>query len=409
MRTLSERALSEEGIHNYVTYSPHCCAANYLPNGGSVSYNGGGLDWAQGSQLLDSLGTGTAATAIAGNVCGNGIQQSPINIVDSPSNSLTSYTGTDMPPLLYNYPVQNQYLLEMNEHTLEVKFDLNNANNSAFGITSLTQGYLTASQLHFHSPSEHTLNGIHYPLELHIVNQVINVSNNFKGTLPGEVIAIMFAYSANNSPSPFVAQLLANTANFPSQLLFSQRINNSNYANKNNSVEYEVTSGQPLDLGALIAAADPTSYYRYTGTLTTPACSSVVVFNVLPTPLPISVGQVTAFTNLLAAAQGGISRGADNRPPNPVLSTTVIAMSKKVLLAKVATITASDPNSSNYKAAMIAFVVLFGVTVLFFIGYIAHSAHSAKSSAAPAKSGNEEMAAPKVDTAAPAAEAPSAV
>lgn len=37
----------------------------------------------------------------------------------------------------------------------------------------------------------------------------------------------------------------------------------------------------------------------------------------------MSYRQVTQFTNLLAAAQGGISaRGADNRPPNPILNGT---------------------------------------------------------------------------------------
>lgn len=39
-------------------------------------------------------------------------------------------------------------------------------------FNSPASGFLPATQLHFHSPSEHTINGVHYPLELHIVNQV---------------------------------------------------------------------------------------------------------------------------------------------------------------------------------------------------------------------------------------------
>lgn len=63
---------------------------------------------------------------------------------------------------------------------------------------------------------------------------------------------------------------------------------------------------------------------RYPGTLTTPSCAQSVTFYVLQNPLPVSYRQVVQFTNLLAAAQGGISRGADNRPPNPILAGTVV-------------------------------------------------------------------------------------
>jgi hypothetical protein len=46
---------------------------------------------------------------------------------------------------------------------------------------------------------------------------------------------------------------------------------------KNNSVEKEVNAADnlPLALGAFVNAADPTTYYRYSGSLTTPGARRV--------------------------------------------------------------------------------------------------------------------------------------
>ena len=89
-----------------------------------------------------------------------------------------------------------------------------------------------------------------------------------------------------------------------------------------------VISGTSLDLGSFVTSADPSTYYTYNGSLTTPGCSQTIQFNILAKPMPVSTAQVVAFTNLLAAAQGGISRGADNRAINAILPTTTVSMSK---------------------------------------------------------------------------------
>ena len=167
---------------------------------------------------------------------------------------------------------------------------------------------------------------MHYPLELHIVNQPANTTS-LAGLVPGAVIAVLFQYTPDNTASSFLAPLLANA---PTGLAFSNYVTAATanqYAAKNNSVETVVTSS-PMNLAALVASADPTTYYRYTGSLTTPGCSQTVLFNVLAQPLPVSIQQVQQFTTLLAAAQGGISRGADNRAINPTLTSTTVMMSQ---------------------------------------------------------------------------------
>lgn len=52
-----------------------------------------------------------------------------------------------------------------------------------------------ALQVHFHSPSEHTLNGKHYDLEMHIFHRMVNngsVSGD-KNDVDSGVIALMFS------------------------------------------------------------------------------------------------------------------------------------------------------------------------------------------------------------------------
>ena len=240
------------------------------------------------------------------------------------------------------------------------------------------------SQLHFHSPSEHTINGVHYPLEMHIVNQNWTTTNNVtaSGGTPGAVIAIMFQYNPANLPNTFLAPLLTSAYyNTTAPVLaFSSSVTPAKgnltqnaYQQKQNSVEFAKTAA-PLDLNPIIAAADPSTYYKYPGTLTTPGCNNVVTFYVLPTPVNVSFDQVVAFTNLLAEAQGGISRGADNRPPNPVLSTTTVQMSKAAIKIQPAPPTCTPSSATLPKSGgavhgrssvLVAVVAAAATTIMF--------------------------------------------
>ena len=59
------------------------------------------------------------------------------------------------------------------------------------------------NQFHFHSPSEHTINGVHYPLEMHMVHKLFTTDGTVGGTptastggtmAKAAVIGIMFGY-----------------------------------------------------------------------------------------------------------------------------------------------------------------------------------------------------------------------
>lgn len=86
--------------------------------------------------------------------------------------------------------------------------------------------------------------------------------------LAGAVIAIMFRFTPDNTASAWLEPLLDAT---PTTLLFSKFVQlaaSNQFAAKNNSVEAE--SPGTLDLGQIVAQADPTKFF----TCVPPAASS---------------------------------------------------------------------------------------------------------------------------------------
>jgi carbonic anhydrase len=123
------------------------------------------------------------------------------------------------------------------------------------------------AQFHIHAPSEHTFNGKHYDLELHIVH-----TDYLSSRLA--VLAIYFDVAAGgNSDNPFLTALQLNVQN-PS-----------------------ITS---LPLEALVGGLKKNAIYSYEGSLTTPPCSEIVTWIINNEPQPISTAQLKLITNHFA-------------------------------------------------------------------------------------------------------------
>jgi carbonic anhydrase len=118
-------------------------------------------------------------------------------------------------------------------------------------------------QFHFHTPSEHTL-GSRRPTagEIHFVHTDPNTHEHY-------VIAVLLELSRKDNPAfqPIIDQL-------PIDLCASKE--------------------SPTRLEPLLPEKIAT-YYRYVGSLTTPACDGDVTFFVLPTTMPISRKQRQAL------------------------------------------------------------------------------------------------------------------
>ena len=117
-------------------------------------------------------------------VCKTGKQQSPVDF-----SATKAVKGKQ---LAYRYNVAD-YKVENNGHTLQAT-----PQGKAQTIVINGKTY-TLKQFHFHTPSEHTFKGKHFPMEAHFVHQAED------GTLA--VIGSVFKPGKNN---PALSALIAN-------------------------------------------------------------------------------------------------------------------------------------------------------------------------------------------------------
>lgn len=116
-------------------------------------------------------------------------------------------------------------------------------------------------QCHWHSPSEHTLNGTRYNLELHVVHK------NSIGAIA--VVGILYKLGR---PDPFLAQLLHHI--------------------KTTEI------GEAVDLGIvslLDIKFESRKYYRYIGSLTVPPCTEGVLWTIARKVRTVSREQIRAI------------------------------------------------------------------------------------------------------------------
>ena len=118
-------------------------------------------------------------------------------------------------------------------------------------------------QFHFHAPSEHSVNGKLYDLEMHIVHYY----KDQPGAL-GAVIGIFFDREAGGN--------YENT--FLSSLKFGET-----------SLEAPIEV-ENLNLANLLASVDFGKYWSYRGSLTTPPCTEGIKWTVVEQVQPISDG-----------------------------------------------------------------------------------------------------------------------
>ena len=119
-------------------------------------------------------------------------------------------------------------------------------------------------QFHFHHRSEHTVDGVPLPLEMHLVHR------SGRGALA--VVGVLFTEGAENAAlAPVWARMPPESGAPP-------------------------TAPTGLDLAALLPAGRTT--WRYRGSLTTPPCTEGVAWVVFAEPLTLSAAQIEAFAAL---------------------------------------------------------------------------------------------------------------
>ncbi|CAI8727701.1 carbonic anhydrase family protein [Methylococcus capsulatus] len=89
--------------------------------------------------------------------CGTGSRQSPFDIVTA------NVTKADLPKLSFHYNVADVLFLD---HDDQVAFNHGNGNFIKIG-----KDRFDLINIHEHTPSEYTLNGQQFPMEIHLVHQ----------------------------------------------------------------------------------------------------------------------------------------------------------------------------------------------------------------------------------------------
>jgi carbonic anhydrase len=136
-------------------------------------------------------------------------------------------------------------------------------------------------QFHFHSPSEHQINGELFPLEGHFVHQ------NASGTLA--VVGVLFRSGEWNTDLARIGSAAPEEFNQPEAI--------------------------DLNIANLDLYRNHDSYYRYDGSLTTPPCTEGLQWYVLKDPGYIAPEQAAQFVQLI---------GEDARGPQPINARIVL-------------------------------------------------------------------------------------
>jgi carbonic anhydrase len=182
--------------------------------------------------------------------CSGGTAQSPINV--------TKAMDEDLPNIAFSYQIISPLHIINNGHTIQVNVP------AGSGITLDGKEY-ALQQFHFHTPSEHTIDGQGQAMELHLVNKAEDGGIAVVGVLLSE------GEQENAAFQPVFAAMP--TAKGPEQ---------------------EVTGS--VDPNALLPETKTT--YRYMGSLTTPPCTEGVHWLLMTEPVSLSSAQVEAFRSI---------------------------------------------------------------------------------------------------------------
>ena len=208
--------------------------------------------------------------------CGAGKNQSPIDIAGAPSATMPAITTSYQPAELRIVHHEHQADVVNNGHTVQVNYP----RGSSLTADGQTFDLL---QYHFHSPSEHTLEGKHFPMEMHLVHK----------SADGK-LAVLAAFVTEGDANAAFEPVWANLP-------------------KEKGVEVHLEKVQ-VDVGALLPKDRTT--YRYEGSLTTPPCSEGVKWFVLANPVSLSKQQIEAFRAVIRD---------NNRPTQPLNGRKVVS------------------------------------------------------------------------------------
>ncbi|KAI3842650.1 hypothetical protein MKX03_027314 [Papaver bracteatum] len=201
--------------------------------------------------------------------CNNGTKQSPIDVV---CNWMIS------PPWLRKLKksyVPASATLVNRGHDIELKWDI----PGSAGFINIYGNIYELDQVHWHSPSEHTINGRRYDLELHMVHKNVQLQKV-------AVVAVLYTI-CNGYENSFLSMLESAICEIS--------------ATAEKKVSVGLVDPNDIDVGGR-------EYYRYKGSLTTPPCTEGVIWTIKKQVMTVSKEQVNSLRRAVHDGEYGNAR-----------------------------------------------------------------------------------------------------
>ncbi|MBR81115.1 MAG: hypothetical protein CL444_04915 [Acidimicrobiaceae bacterium] len=252
-----------------------------------------------------------------------GTRQSPINIVRAEAR-----TAKFLKAVEFHYNPRSTFEVRNNGHTLHV--NVTSPPGEPENLITIGGDHYRLLRFHFHAQSEHTLDGRHSPMEMHLVHERIEThedevqnggpeaghtndtdhgSHDKGGEKQLAVIGVMIEELPEESVagprSDFIRKVWATLPALEKQTPKSTK-------------GVLINDMHPVEL---LPREGRRSYFQYRGSLTTPPCTENVLWTVLEEPVYYTKEQIERFMEMPFFKKIG---GKNNRPVMPQQGRFVI-------------------------------------------------------------------------------------
>ena len=275
-------------------------AATAFAAEGNYNYNTNGADWGDAVPL-----------------CKDGKEQSPIDLkagatvnkdIELVGYNYFNFNGANSDALASNHGKKMNFPTPENANA-ELKLVLANGQQESF----------TPAQFHFHAPSEHTVDGKFYDLEVHFVHLGETGDNP-----TFSVVGVFFDIDeGGDEENPFIKSVL--------DALSTGDAANAADRKENTVKEFFNT----VEFG---------EFWSYPGSFTTPPCTEGVRWNVVKDVQPINAAQLEEFTKYWAGDNAFAGGKGNNRVVQPINDRTLY----------ISTVAAADNTADDSARALFA-------------------------------------------------------